>query len=551
MQEQHIKITDFGIAKKLAQGQTTYQPSTISGTLQWMSPEQITGKALCLRSDIFSLGTVLWELLSETVPFSDIQDPLEADPRKLRDALNARDFSAGGWPFGTASRGGGGVKLSKTLMLPADHFLSQLPTELREMCTSLLILLHQHEPIFRPSSDEACCILAFLEQHLNQEQQKVPKVVDNDPCATEILQCLQQRTGLAEQVALFYKKHDNRQLSQLDTKRWNSILNDRAKWIREVKTRYNLDVSLSPSREYVRDTRQEDGAVGGEEETGNCGQSGEAEVVRRMQRQQTRSAIETTEGTEQAQETVVVAKEEAERRKRAEESKRADEERRREQEREEAARKRHEEEERRQEEERRKRAEESKRADEERRREQEREEKEQDVSNATRVPEQIIEVVAKEEKKAQEERSAARVPEQRSQGRRDDADVDDERAQQECQSNDGLVWEGEVWEQAGVSEMVCRSAEGDSSQHLAPTHFKDAVSRNACHAHRKHNYAFSHACDSNPHEGLVCPCTCAHAGATSAPRTRNRPQNADFRSTQGAAPASLPSDSAPLDPPRA
>jgi len=90
IKDRHAKITDFGIARQIPGDQTQYQPSSISGTLQWMAPEQIGGKILSPQSDVFGLGTVLWEILTETVPFSDVQDPLKPDMPALRDALNIR-----------------------------------------------------------------------------------------------------------------------------------------------------------------------------------------------------------------------------------------------------------------------------------------------------------------------------------------------------------------------------------------------------------------------------------------------------------------------------
>ena len=100
IKDRHIRITDFGIARKLPAGSTSYQPTSISGTLQWMAPEVISGKIIHLVSDVFSLGTIVWELLSETVPFSDVQDPAKPNFTKMRDALNMRDLGMGGWPFG-------------------------------------------------------------------------------------------------------------------------------------------------------------------------------------------------------------------------------------------------------------------------------------------------------------------------------------------------------------------------------------------------------------------------------------------------------------------
>ena len=64
-----VKITDFGLAKlRLSQTNRTAS-STLLGTPLYMSPEQATGGAIDGRSDIFSLGTVLYELLTGVQPF--------------------------------------------------------------------------------------------------------------------------------------------------------------------------------------------------------------------------------------------------------------------------------------------------------------------------------------------------------------------------------------------------------------------------------------------------------------------------------------------------
>ena len=63
----HLKVTDFGLAKNPSASLT--QAGVLLGTPSYMSPEQIQGRELDGRSDLFSLGVVLYELLTGVRPF--------------------------------------------------------------------------------------------------------------------------------------------------------------------------------------------------------------------------------------------------------------------------------------------------------------------------------------------------------------------------------------------------------------------------------------------------------------------------------------------------
>jgi serine/threonine-protein kinase len=67
-QDDTVKITDFGTAKILQFG-TVQQTAHVMGTPSYMSPEQIKGKVVDGRSDIFSLGVVLYEMVTGEKPF--------------------------------------------------------------------------------------------------------------------------------------------------------------------------------------------------------------------------------------------------------------------------------------------------------------------------------------------------------------------------------------------------------------------------------------------------------------------------------------------------
>jgi beta-lactam-binding protein with PASTA domain/predicted Ser/Thr protein kinase len=66
-EEGRAKVTDFGIARAGASDMT--QTGSIMGTAQYLSPEQAQGHAVSERSDLYSIGIILYELLTGRVPF--------------------------------------------------------------------------------------------------------------------------------------------------------------------------------------------------------------------------------------------------------------------------------------------------------------------------------------------------------------------------------------------------------------------------------------------------------------------------------------------------
>ncbi|MFS8544437.1 MAG: Stk1 family PASTA domain-containing Ser/Thr kinase, partial [Limnochordales bacterium] len=66
--EGRVKVTDFGIARA-ASTATLTQTGTVIGSVHYFSPEQARGEAVGPASDLYSLGVVLYEMLTGTVPF--------------------------------------------------------------------------------------------------------------------------------------------------------------------------------------------------------------------------------------------------------------------------------------------------------------------------------------------------------------------------------------------------------------------------------------------------------------------------------------------------
>jgi eukaryotic-like serine/threonine-protein kinase len=94
-EDRQVRLMDFGLAKFLADDAAMTMEGRMVGTFRYMSPEQILGEPLDGRADLYSLGVVLYELLTGRPPF-DAKSPgnlwhkvLETEPPPLL-ALNQR-----------------------------------------------------------------------------------------------------------------------------------------------------------------------------------------------------------------------------------------------------------------------------------------------------------------------------------------------------------------------------------------------------------------------------------------------------------------------------
>lgn len=84
-----VKITDFGIAGQLPTSDDSAAPthaSKVLGTPEYMAPEQLEGRPASVRSDVYSLGLILYEMVTGTKPFEGLSAwrRLTADPSSPR-----------------------------------------------------------------------------------------------------------------------------------------------------------------------------------------------------------------------------------------------------------------------------------------------------------------------------------------------------------------------------------------------------------------------------------------------------------------------------------
>ena len=64
-----VKIADFGCARQVVG--KSYDSTTISGSPAYMSPEQLQGRELTVKVDVWALGVITWEMLNEKIPWND------------------------------------------------------------------------------------------------------------------------------------------------------------------------------------------------------------------------------------------------------------------------------------------------------------------------------------------------------------------------------------------------------------------------------------------------------------------------------------------------
>ena len=138
-----VKITDFGIALAVSQHSIT-QTNSLLGTVHYMSPEQAKGGMATQKSDIYSLGIVLYELLTGQVPFSG-ESPVSIALKHFQEDLpDIRDQNPN-VPQSLAN-----VVLKATCKDPDLRYDSVY--DMRQDLMTALDPSRQNEPVFVPKS---------------------------------------------------------------------------------------------------------------------------------------------------------------------------------------------------------------------------------------------------------------------------------------------------------------------------------------------------------------------------------------------------------------
>ncbi len=134
----HLLLSDFGIAKILEGTTNLTRVGTGIGTPQYMSPEQGTGHPVDRRSDIYSLGIVLFHCLAGRVPFT-ADNPLTITVKHLNDPLPVEALRMAGVPAPIEQ-----VVVRMTAKAPQDRY--QSTDALIDALTSALAASHLSMP---------------------------------------------------------------------------------------------------------------------------------------------------------------------------------------------------------------------------------------------------------------------------------------------------------------------------------------------------------------------------------------------------------------------
>jgi serine/threonine protein kinase/Flp pilus assembly protein TadD len=153
--KEQAKITDFGLAK-LSWGIDLTKTSTIMGTVAYMSPEQVKGEKVDQRTDIWSLGAMLYEMLTGKRPFDKAQEHaliysiLDENPRPVAELR---------------------ADIPSHLVKVVDKALAKKAEERYQSMIELIQDIKQKPAITSPKKDKSIAVLSFENMSADPEQE--------------------------------------------------------------------------------------------------------------------------------------------------------------------------------------------------------------------------------------------------------------------------------------------------------------------------------------------------------------------------------------------
>jgi len=162
-----IKITDFGIAMALNSTQLT-QTNSVMGSVHYLPPEQASGKGSTIRSDIYSMGILFYELLTGQLPFKG-ENAVEIALKQMRDEIPSVRKKNPSIPQSVEN-----VIIKATAKNPKNRY-----SDSKEMHSDLLTVLNddrmnEEKITFKYPEHEVEENTAILEKVKEKSQEKLP-----------------------------------------------------------------------------------------------------------------------------------------------------------------------------------------------------------------------------------------------------------------------------------------------------------------------------------------------------------------------------------------
>ena len=175
-----IKITDFGIAMALNSTQLT-QTNSVMGSVHYLPPEQASGKGCTIKSDIYSMGIIFYELLSGTLPFKG-ENAVEIALKHMREPLPDLREDNPSIPQSITN-----IILKSTAKNPKNRYDSA-----RSMHEDLLTALddeRMNEPVYKykyPENENEGRKIKNIEENENSKEAKLEELDSTNQIASKI-----------------------------------------------------------------------------------------------------------------------------------------------------------------------------------------------------------------------------------------------------------------------------------------------------------------------------------------------------------------------------
>ena len=163
-----VKVMDFGIARAL-DGERMTRAGRLVGTIEYMSPEQVRGQATDVRSDIYSLGIVLYELLTGGLPFKSDSE-FELMRMQIEDVPQSPVLLAPNLPPAMVQ-----IVLCALAKHPESRFQNA-----SEFCQALLPLVKITDIIQTSQNNHPSQIISRLSNESSLKETRLPRGMGND-----------------------------------------------------------------------------------------------------------------------------------------------------------------------------------------------------------------------------------------------------------------------------------------------------------------------------------------------------------------------------------